>query len=102
MAAERLFHHARSMFYSNITNKSVCTVPWKFCKFFWRLPLHLKVWGGPGGSGGSEKHIWKIFYRGDPKGPKFLFEKYVVFFPINESMIIALLAGSCPYFINQG
>ena len=22
---------------------------------------------GPGGSGGSEKHIWKIFYRGDPK-----------------------------------
>ena len=23
--------------------------------------------GGPGGSEGSEKHIWKIFYRGDPK-----------------------------------
>ena len=29
--------------------------------------MHLKVWGGPGGSGGSEKHIWKIFYRGDPE-----------------------------------
>ena len=23
--------------------------------------------GGPGGSEGSEKHIWKIFYRGDPE-----------------------------------
>ena len=23
--------------------------------------------GGPGGLGGSEKHIWKIFYRGDPE-----------------------------------
>ena len=29
--------------------------------------MHLKVWGGPGGSGGSEKHIRKIFYRGDPE-----------------------------------
>ena len=27
----------------------------------------MKVWGGPGGSGGSEKHTWKIFYRGDPE-----------------------------------
>ena len=26
-----------------------------------------KVGGGPGGSGESEKHIWKIFYRGDPE-----------------------------------
>ena len=34
---------------------------------FFRPPLQLKVWGGPGGSGGSEKHIWKIFYRGDPE-----------------------------------
>ena len=32
-----------------------------------RVPLHLKVWESQGGSGGSEKHIWKIFYRGDPK-----------------------------------
>ena len=39
----------------------------KFWKVFWSLPLQLKVWGGPGGSGGSEKHIWKIFYRGDPE-----------------------------------
>ena len=23
----------------------------------------MRVWGDPGGSGGSEKHIWKIFYR---------------------------------------
>ena len=29
--------------------------------------MHLKVWGGPGGSEGSEKHIWKIFYQGDPE-----------------------------------
>ena len=27
----------------------------------------MRVWGDPGGSGGSEKHIWKIFYGGDPK-----------------------------------
>ena len=23
----------------------------------------MRVWGDPGGPGGSEKHIWKIFYR---------------------------------------
>ena len=34
---------------------------------FWRIPEYLKVGGGPGGSGGSEKHIWKIFYGGDPE-----------------------------------
>ena len=28
---------------------------------------HLKVGGGLGGLGGSEKHIWKIFHRGDPE-----------------------------------
>ena len=27
----------------------------------------MKAWGGPGGSGGSEKHILKIFYGGDPE-----------------------------------
>ena len=54
---------------------------------FRRIPEHLKVWGGPGGSGGSKKHIWKIFYRGDPKirtpgiplgspkGPNFFIQK---------------------------
>ena len=36
-------------------------------KVFWRIPELLKIGGGPGGSGGSEKHIWKIFYRGDPE-----------------------------------
>ena len=46
----------------------------------------MRVWGDPGGSGGSEKHIWKIFYRalfeigtpGTPRGSqgtKFYFSK---------------------------
>ena len=30
-------------------------------------PRTFEVGGVPGGSGGSEKHIWKIFYRGDPE-----------------------------------
>ena len=25
----------------------------------------MRVWGYPGGLGGSEKHIWKIFYHAD-------------------------------------
>ena len=54
--------------FNNIMKLITCThSPLHFFKVFWRPPLHLKVWGGPGGSGGSEKHIWKIFYRGDPK-----------------------------------
>ena len=47
----------------------------------------MRVWGDPGGSGGSYKHIWKIFYRGlfeigtpgtprGPKGPNFIFQKF--------------------------
>ena len=47
----------------------------------------MKVQGGPGGSGGSEKHIWKMLYGGDPtigtlgtprgpKGPKNFIEKF--------------------------
>ena len=49
----------------------------------------MRVWGVPGGSGGSENHIWKIFYPADseigtpgtprgvgPKGPKIFFEKF--------------------------
>ena len=49
--------------------------------------MHLRGGGGPGGSGSSEKHIWKIFYQGDPKigtpgtprgshGTNFFFEKF--------------------------
>ena len=59
----------------------------------------MKVGEGPGGSGGSEKHIWKIFYRGDPeigtkvphggpKGPKFLLEKFSF-----EKLLGYMLAG---------
>ena len=33
--------------------------------FFLRFPEYLKVGGGQRGYGGSEKHIWKIFYGGD-------------------------------------
>ena len=39
--------------------------PLKIFKVFWMILEHLKLGGGPGGSGGSEKHIWKIFYGGD-------------------------------------
>ena len=34
-------------------------------KVFWPVTEHMRVWGDPGGSGGSENHIWKIFYRAD-------------------------------------
>ena len=47
----------------------------------------MRVWGDPGGSGGSENHIWKIFYRalfeigtpGIPRGvprDQIFFEKF--------------------------
>ena len=47
----------------------------------------MRVWGVPGGSGGSENHIWKIFYpddseigtSGTPGGvprDQFFFEKF--------------------------
>ena len=32
-------------------------------KVFWLVTEHIRVWGDPGGSGGSENHVWKIFYR---------------------------------------
>ena len=70
-----------------LDSDKLCHNPLENFYVFSRLPLHLKVWGAPGGSGGSEKHIWKIFYRGDPKigtpgtprgshGTKFFFEKF--------------------------
>ena len=30
---------------------------------FWPVTEQMRVWGDPGGSGGSENHIWQIFYR---------------------------------------
>ena len=39
------------------------TATWKSMVLFCTHPLHLKVWGGPGGSRGSEKHIWKAKER---------------------------------------
>ena len=64
------------------------TGPWNFFKVFWRLPLHLNCMGRPKGLRRfTEKHIWKIFYRGDrkigtpvtprePMGQNFFLRKY--------------------------
>ena len=49
----------------------------------------MRVWGDPGGPGGSEKHIWKIFYRalfeigtpgtprGVPRDPKIFLKNFL-------------------------
>ena len=73
--------------FQGMNGRAVATAPWKKFKFFWRISEHLKVGEGPGGSGSSEKHIWKIFYQGDleigtpgtppgSQGTKFFFEKF--------------------------
>ena len=60
----------------------ICIAPWKKFKFFGGR-------GSLGTSGGSEKHIWKIFYGGDPeigpqvpqggpKGQKFVLENFLL------------------------
>ena len=48
-------------------NQISLSQPLGFFKVFWQITEHLRVWRDPGGSGGSEKHIWKMFYWGDPE-----------------------------------
>ena len=81
-----MFGRRRGHLSTNLYGLVTYTAPWKKLSFLasYRAESIMMVWGDPGGSGGSEKIIWKIFYHanfeigtpGTPRGwPNIFFEK---------------------------